>query len=409
MVPDEIRTGLTIQEALTCLLGAVRPITETCAAALAEAGGRVLAADVAAPFPVPPFARSAMDGYAVRCEDIAGASEEHPVRLTVTGEQMAGDGEAAVLAPGTAIRIATGAPVPEGCGAVVKQEHTDQGKEAVTIRRSAAQGENICAAGEDIRRGATVLRAGERIARAELGLLASLGISRAEVRRSARVALLSTGSELVRPGSELPPGKVYDSISPMLCASVRAAGLEVSMRELCGDDAGTIKAALRRAAACSDLIVTTGGVSVGKRDLIPAVLAELDAKPLFHRALVKPGSPTMGSVLNGVPVLSLSGNPYAALANFDYYFYPVAAKLMGCAALNPEELDCVAADGYEKAAPVCALLRAKETGGRVRFPVSGHKASVIGNLLGCNCYVVLSPGAVIHPGDTVHIRRMKVI
>ena len=277
------------------------------------------------------------------------------------------------------------------------------------IYRSAAQNENVCAAGEDIQSGTTVLRVGERIGRTELGLLASLGIDSAKVRRSARVALLSTGSELVSAGSELPQGRIYDSITPMLCVSVREIGLEVSMQELCGDDPDALKTALSRAAACSDLIVTTGGVSVGKRDLIPGILAEMGANVLFRRARIKPGSPTMASVLRGTPVLSLSGNPYAALANFDWYFYPVAAKLMGCEMLNTEEADCVAADGYGKASPMCALLRAREMGGKVTFPAANHKASVISNLTECNCYVLLPPNTVISAGDTVHIRRMKVM
>lgn len=409
MAGDDTLTGPSIREALARLLDSVRPITETCAVDWTEAYGRVLASDVAAPFPVPPFARSAMDGYAVRCADVAEAATETPARLAVTGERMAGDGERAVLTPGTAIRVATGAPVPEGCDAVIKQEHTDRGKESVAIYRSAAQNENVCASGEDIQSGAIVLHAGERVGRTELGLLASLGMNSVEVRRAARVALLSTGSELMRAGSELPQGKIYDSITPMLCASVREIGLEVTLRELCGDDPSALKTVLRRAATCSDLIVTTGGVSVGKRDLIPVVLAELGANVLFHRARVKPGSPTMGSVLNGVPVLSLSGNPYAALANFDWYFYPAAAKLMGCEALNTEEADCIAAEGYDKASPMCALLRAREAGGRVTFPAANHKASVISNLTECNCYLVLPPNTVIRSGDTVHIRRMKVM
>ena len=402
-------TGLSIREALARFLDHIRPITETCAVDWTEAYGRVLALNVAAPFPVPPFARSAMDGYAVRCADVAEATDEKPVRLAVTGERMAGDGERAVLAPGTAIRVATGAPVPEGCDAVVKQEHTDQGKERVAIYRSVSPKENVCAAGEDIQSGESVLRAGDRIGRAELGLLASLGMDRVEVRRAARVALLATGSELVRTGSELPQGKIYDSITPMLLASVHEIGLEVSTRELCSDDPDALKTALSRAAACSDLVVTTGGVSVGKRDLLPGVLTELGANVLFRRARVKPGSPTMGSVLHGTPVLSLSGNPYAALANFDWYFYPAAAKLMGCGMLNAEEADCAAANGYDKASPMCALLRAREAGGTVTFPAANHKASVISNLTECNCYVVLPPNTVISAGDTVHIRRMKVM
>lgn len=402
-------TGLSIEQALARVLARVRPIDESCLVDTEAALGRVVAADIAAPFPVPPFARSAMDGYAVREEDTACASRIHPALLPVTGEQMAGDGDGGVLAPGTAVRVATGAAVPQGCDAVVKREQTDDGRERVAIYESAARGENICAAGEDIPLGSLVLHAGERIGRTELGLLASIGQERVPVRRAARVALLSTGSELIRAGDAVMPGKIYDSILPMLCASARMLGLEVAAAELCGDDAGALCRTLRRMAERADLIVTTGGVSVGERDLIPGVLARLEAETLFRRARVKPGTPTMASVLNGTPVLSLSGNPYAALANFDYYFYPVAAKLMGCPALDTEERDCVAAEGYGKSTPLCRLLRAREENGWVTFPAANHKASVISNLLSCNCYAVLPPDSVLHPGDRVRIRRMKVI
>ena len=401
-------TGLSLEEALARLLDRVRPIGETRTVSLADAFGLVSAADLAAPFAVPPFARSAMDGYALRSADTAGASEDRPALLPVAGERMAGDGEGAALAPGTAVRVATGAPVPEGCDAVVKQEHTDRGRERVAVRRAAAPMENVCPAGEDLQKGAPVLRAGQRIGRAELGVLASLGIDRLTVRRRARVALLATGSELAEAGRPLPPGKIYDSVSPMLRASVRAAGLEISLCTLCADDAAALSAALDRAAACSDLVVTTGGVSVGERDLVPAALEALGAETLFRRARVKPGSPTMGSVLREVPVLSLSGNPYAALANFDCYFYPAAAKLMGCPALDAEELTCVAAEDCGRAEPMCRLLRAREEGGRVYFPADSHRSSVISNLTACNCYAVLPPGTALRTGDPVRIRRMKV-
>ena len=210
-----------------------------------------------------------MDGVAVRSADIALASFASPVSLRVIGERMAGDGEKAYLLPKTAIFVATGAVIPEGCDAVVKQEDIDSGRAFVRIFRSLLPGENICPAGEDLEQGSLALSEGDRIGRTEMGLLGSLGQNCVKVRRRARVALPATGSELTEAGEMRMPGKIYESITPMLSASVLAAGLELTMREILEDDAEAMKNALRKAADCADFIVTTGGVSVGRRDLIP--------------------------------------------------------------------------------------------------------------------------------------------
>ncbi len=405
----EIARLPTLEEALARILEHVRPVGETKSAKLEDAYGAIAAEDIAAPFAVPPLARSAMDGYALRARDTDCASREAPVRLRVAGAAYAGDDCVPHCAAGTAVRVTTGAALPEGCDAVVRQEDTDRGRETVAVYRGVAAGENVCAAGEDIRHGEVVLHAGERIGRTELGLLASLGAAHVPVRKSARVALLATGSELLPPSAPLAPGKIYDSILPMLRASIRAEGLCVCESELCGDDTAALARALHRASEHAELIVTTGGVSVGERDLVPDALASLGAEILFRRVNVKPGTPTTASVLDGVPVLSLSGNPYAALANFDYYFYPIAAKLMGGAAPEPRTISCVAAQGYDKPNKLRRLLRAMERDGRVSFPDANHKASVISNLLACNCYVDLPADTVIAPGDTVRIRRMRTI
>ena len=381
--------GLSPRQASERLLGGVSSITESEAVPVEEALGRVAAEAVNAPFPLPPFDRSAMDGYALRAADTLNAAAENPAALSF------------------ALPIGTGGALPEGCDAVAKREDTEQRDGRVFLRRALRPGENVCFAGEDIAENAPVLEPGRLLGRGELGLLAALGVDTVTVRRRPRAVLLTTGSELLAPGEAPRPGAVYDILSPMLTASLRTVGVKLLRRERCGDDAMNLETALYRAAKDADLVLTTGGVSVGDSDLLPGVLAALGAEICFRRARIKPGSPTTAAFLNGVPVLCLPGTPFAAVANFDYYFYPLLARLLGCSALLPQEAEAVAASDFARTSAVLRLLRAKEENGRVFIPTD-QRPSDIAVLAECNCYVEQEPGQAIRTGDRVHIRRMKV-
>ncbi len=397
-------TGLSLETCLERILEHITPIRETEQLPLSQAGGRILARDIYAEEAVPSFDRSAMDGYAVQAEDLEGVSDSSPVRLKVVGEILAGmDADGYRGRMGTAVRIMTGAPVPDGFNAVVKQEDTDQGDDEVCVFHSVREGENICPAGEEIGKGVLAVPAGARLGRVELGLLSSLGLHMVEVRRPLRVSLLSTGSELLAPGEAPAPGKIYGSIGVMLRYSVERMGLSVVSEELCADDEALLSEKLKAAARQADVVITTGGVSVGKRDLIPGVLDGLGAELLFTRALIQPGTPTMASLYDGRIVLSLSGNPYAALANFDYYFPHMAAAYMGCREFLPVIKKAVLADPYPKVNNRRRLIRAREEDGRVYLPAESHKASVFGNMASCNCYMDLEAGRKAEPGDEVRV------
>jgi len=398
---------MEIEEAISSIRKAAVPVRERIVVTLSSAYGYVLAEDVMAESSVPSFPRSAMDGYAVLAADIAAASGTAPVRLKVIGEILAGDATDPVYAPGTAVRIMTGGRIPEGYDAVVRQEDTDYGEEEVEIRTSLPSGRNCCPVGEEIRAGQKVLSSGERIGRIQAGLLAALGIAEVPVKRKPRIAVISTGSELAEPGTPLKTGQIYNSIRFILDAAIRQAGLEVCFSCTCPDEAEAIRNAIRQAAETADAILTTGGVSVGKKDLLPKVLEDLSAKRLFTRVNIQPGTPTIGSVLDGKVILSLSGNPYAAMANFDLYFWPLIAELTGCGAYLPGEAEAVFADEYEKENRMRRLLRAREEGGFVTLPAKEHMSSVFGNAADCNCYIDLPAGSRISRGDRVKIRRMR--
>ena len=241
---------MELEEAVSRLKNALTPIEETELCPVAEAAGRIAARDVYAPVNVPPFAKSAMDGYAVRAEDVIGATEEAPVELHVAGELFAGDWKefSAVKMP-SAVRVMTGSPVPDGFDAVVMQEDTDYGEETVKIYKAVSAGQNYCAVGEDIKKGGLVLKAGTKIGRAHIGLLSSLGIAEVEVCRKIRVSVISTGSELVEGGKPLAPGKIYSSIAPMLGCAIQSCGQTVVRSLIVKDDEDEIASVVKNAAS----------------------------------------------------------------------------------------------------------------------------------------------------------------
>ncbi len=397
---------MRVEEARDLLLDKTEMIRDTETVPLTEAYGRVLAEDVVAAQPVPAFPRSAMDGYALRSADVQGASKDTPIVLKVTGAFYAGD--AAVwkeeVLPGTAVKVATGAYVPEGYDAVIMKEKTDEGEEDVNIFASVKSGENYCPPGEDIPLGMKAAEAGEILHAGHGAVLTSLGVKEVKVLRRMQVSIFCTGSELVEAGEPLTPGKIYASTGTFLAMSLKAAGIEVKRCRIIEDTRDKIREALLSAVKDSDMIITTGGVSVGERDLMKAVIAEAGGEVLFHGVDIQPGTPTLGAVLQGVPILALSGNPYAALANFELYFWDAAAKATGRSCLQVKTDELALADPYEKVNRHRRLIRARAEGDKVYLPESVHASSVISNLLHCNCFIDLEAGRKVAVGEKVRVR-----
>ena len=274
MTPEELAQPLLAPgEAVARVLAGLEPLPVT-TLPLGRCLGRVAAEDVSTPRDVPAFANSAMDGYAVRSSDVAGASPGEPVVLRVVGEIPAGGSRSEPVAPGTAAKIMTGAPLPPGADAVVPWEDTDPGDDEVAVRVAPAPGRHVRPAGEDLQAGTTVITAGTELGPAHLGVLALLGAAEARVRPRPRVAVLSTGDELVPAGEDLAGSQVYDSNGPLLAALCARAGAEVIVADLLGDDPARIEAWLEGRAGEADLIVTSGGASVGEHDWIRDVLGE---------------------------------------------------------------------------------------------------------------------------------------
>jgi molybdopterin molybdotransferase len=298
--------------------------------ALAEAQGLVLAEDVVAQLALPVFDNSAMDGYAVRTEDTSGATPEHPVVLPVAEDIPAGRTDQLTLQPGTAHRIMTGAPLPAGATAVVPVEDTDGGMDTVTILQPRDPGKHIRRAGEDVAPGTTVLRKGQVVTPAVLGLAAALGMAGLRVIPRQRVLVISTGSELVTPGTPLQPGQIYESNSIMLAGAVREAGADVIAVATAEDDVAQFSSILDRYAADSDLIITSGGVSAGAYEVVKDAFGrDGDQGVEFVKVAMQPGMPQGIGRVAGTTIVTLPGNPVSALVSFEVFIRPALRAAMG--------------------------------------------------------------------------------
>ncbi len=296
---------------------------------LADALGLALAQDVVAPLSLPVFDNSAMDGYAVRAADLAGAGPQAPVNLTVAEDIPAGRTDILTLAPGTAHRIMTGAPVPAGADAVVPVELTDAGTSVVAIAAAPRPGQHIRRAGEDVVAGTAVLRAGAVLTPAALGLASALGLAVLPVRPRPRVLVVSTGTELVAPGNPLRPGQIYESNAVMLAAAVRESGAEVAGVATCGDDVGQFRAVLDHYAGAAELVLTSGGVSAGAYEVVKDAFAP-GAGVEFVKVAMQPGMPQgAGRLGDGRAIITLPGNPVSALVSFEVFVRPALRAALG--------------------------------------------------------------------------------
>ncbi len=297
---------------------------------LSKAQGRVLAQPVVAPINIPPFSRSIVDGYAVKAADTFGASEEKPVSLGFCGQVAVGESPSVVVEKGLAAEIVTGAPLPEGADSVVMVEYTNRQGDNVLIHRPVSTGENMMAAGSDIRKGEMVLRKSRVLASREIGVLAAIGLTEVTVYKRPKVAIISTGAEVVEPGKTLPPGKIYDINAHALSAAVLESGGEPINLGIIPDKRDRLEKAFGKALASADTVITSGGVSVGPKDLTPQIVDTL-GKPgvIISGIAVKPGKPTTIAVVDGKPVFSLPGHPTSSLFMFTVFVRPILLKLAG--------------------------------------------------------------------------------
>lgn len=357
-----------------------------------EASGRVLVEDIYAPFSQPPFHRSPLDGYAFSAVSSEGASEESPVSLKVVGEVCAGHTFKGTVKKGEAIRIMTGAPIPEGCDCVLRQEDTDYGEQVVAIYKALEPYSNYCFAGEDIKEGHLILKKGEKLSAITLGVLASMGIDRVQVQKKVRVGLLCTGDELVPLGKPLLEGKIYNSNGVMLEARMKELGIDVTVVEHCVDTASEVGLIIEKLIEQVDLVITTGGVSVGKKDIMHDVFKEFDVKRLFWRIAIQPGTPVLGGYFKNKIILGLSGNPFAALVNFELLVREIVAEFEKTEYILPIKVRAHMASEFNKVSQKRRFIRAKYCNGKVSLEHNNHSSGSLYTMSLCNCLIDIPAG-----------------
>lgn len=379
------------------ILAQTAPLDGTEEVSVYDCAGKIAAEDLVSAIDQPPFPRSPLDGFAFHSEDVKGAGRERPARLKQVGYVPAGCGETFSVARGECVRIMTGGRIPADCDAVVGIEDAEyeaacgvDGDDAVLICKEVGHFQNYVFAGDDFAKGQVLCRKGQKIDAAAAGCLAAAGFADVPVRRRPRVAILATGSEIAAPGSPLQAGKIYDSNSVYLKNRLKQLGFDADAA-FCPDDPVLLAEGLQKRIASCDLVLTTGGVSVGDADYLPQILKELGAAVRFAGVRLKPGSPLMLAEKDGTQILCLSGNPYAAAATFELFARPLLAALSADPSLQMQETEGVLAKPFPKGSPVPRYLRAKLENGVLTVP-EGHSSGQLLTMAGCNCLAELPAG-----------------
>ncbi len=379
---------------------------------LEEALDRVLAADLVAGEDLPPFDRSTVDGFAVRAADTAGAGESAPVRLRLSGQVRMGQAAGVQVRPGEAVGVPTGGMLPPGADAVVMQEHVGVAGATLEVYRAVRPGENVLPRGEDVRAGSVVLRAGRRLRPQDLGILAGLGHSRVLVRRRPLVAITSSGDEVVPPDRPLRPGQVRDMNTYTLSGLVHRAGGVPARFPILPDDLPAVEAWLRAAVEVHDVVLVSGGSSVGERDVVADAIRALGPPGVVvHGVAIRPGKPTVLAVAGGRPVIGLPGNPVSAMVIFDVFVRPVLAALLGLA----EELR-PGARVRARAARALVGPAEREEHARVALEARGEdlwahplpaQSGLLTSMVRADGIVIVPPGARVDAGEPVEVEPLE--
>jgi len=402
---------LTPAEALEEILRRIEYRTPVESAPLARASGRVLARDAVSDVDLPPFEKSAMDGFAVRTADFPAHSGGRSLRRA--GESRAGVPFPGRIGPGECAEIATGAELPQGCDAVVMVEKSRAEGDRIVLDDEPRPGQNVCHRGEDLRSGEVVLRSGRRLRPVEVAALAAIGCEPVPVFARPRLSLFATGDELVPPAVKPAAGQIREGNTFYLSARAQEAGAEVLERGVAPDDARGLEEAFRAAFDSSDAVMTTGGVSLGRYDLVGSVLERLGAEPVFHKVAIKPGKPLWFGLRGRVPVFALPGNPVSCLVGFELFVRPALARMEGA---EEDEIrpalrrgvwtgGTTSMNAREQHLPVRVLPG--EDGVDRLEPIRWRSSADIVGLTRADGLVVVAIGGVLTPGAMAPYRRLR--
>lgn len=359
---------------------------------LLEAHNRILAEHITASLDIPPFNRSTVDGYAVKAEDTFDANENHPVKLKICGTVNVGEKTEITVARGKAAEIMTGAPMPEGADAVVMAENTERKNSEIYVYTAVAKDENVMKAGADIKKGQTVVKEGQRLGAREIGAIAAVGKAKVKVYKVPQVAILSTGAEITEPGKPLTPGKIYDINAYSLSAAVLESGGKPVYLGVFPDEIATLEKTLKKALVSADMVITSGGVSVGPKDVVPKTLSHL-GKPgvIVCGVATKPGKPTTASLVDGKLIFSLPGHPTSALLIFHLLVRPIIECMAGRKPAKPVTVKALASTRMFPARGrrtfVMVKLKKNEAEGFVAEPVPVGLSGAITTLLKADGFI----------------------
>lgn len=359
---------------------------------LFEALGCITAEAVSAKLDQPPFPRSPYDGYALRASDTTNASHEAPVTLIVTDQSYAGKPADMAVGIGEAVRIMTGGVIPNGADCVIPQEDTDEGEKQVRIYKALAPYDNYCKQGEDFLSGTSIISKGIPVTSAVLGVAASAGCTELWVFPKPKVAIVSTGDELQALGTPLRNGQIYDANSALLYGRLSELRIPVSESTHVCDELSELTQAIEKANSSSDLVICTGGVSVGQRDLVPAALEKLGAEIAFHGIAIKPGMPAAFAILQDKPILALSGNPFASAVTFEMLARCAISVLSSNPKIEARLVKASLAESFSRKRPVRRFQRGVLSGGTVTIPGEQGNGQ-LRTMIGCNCLVDLPEGS----------------
>ncbi len=397
---------ISVDEALKIVLDSVRPL-ESEAVGLRDCYGRVLTEDIYSDCDIPAFDYSAMDGYALRHSDTKWASNDSPVYLRVIGELRAGGEFSGRVGDGEAVKIMTGAPIPDGADAVIMVENTRWEGEKVAILQEVEDGENIRRVGEDVKKGMLVIKKGTKLRSAHAGMLAALGRSVVNVTRRPRVAILVSGDEVVDPDEQISRGKVRNANAYSLSGQVLSAGAIPVDMGIARDRLDDLR---MRLAACLDydVIVTSGGVSMGEYDLVRDVLFELGLQQLFWKVAMRPGKPNLFGIIDNKPVFGLPGNPVSCMVGFEVFVMPAILRMLGQEGDERVEVEAILEEDIRKKKGLRFFIRAQtrwEDGRYVTRTTGPQGSGMLSSMVLANSLMILSEGeSLIKKGTKIKVR-----
>lgn len=401
-----MRKAIPVKEAIDLVIqnSYALPIEEV---ALADSYGRILAEDIIAKNDVPPFNRSAYDGYAVRAIDTSSASEDQPVAFKTLETIGAGYVPEKPLESGEAYRIMTGAILPQNADAIVMVEKTESTEAGFLLREVHETGQNISFQGEDVKQGEVQIEKGEKIHPGTIALLATFGYARVKVARRPKVSVISTGTELLDVTQPLEPGKIRNSNGPMLCGQLERLNVPYRSLGMMEDDLDACTAIVEKALEESDIVMTTGGVSVGDFDYLPEIYKRIGATVLFNKVMMRPGSVTTVAVKGKQLLFGLSGNPSACFSGFELFARPAILSQMNCKTPYLPLMQATLGEDYGKKNPFSRFVRAKwifESGQIIVRPAGFNKSNAVSSIAKGNCIIALPPESEGYQvGDTVDV------